>query len=83
MSPAAQTLPTPPLRFPLALPPAPGGMAEVAPGITWLRLALPFRLDHVNVYLVEDGLGVAVIDTGLGDAATQAAWEELLAGPLR
>ncbi len=83
MPPAAQTLPVPTLLFPLDLPPAPGGMAEVAPGITWLRLALPFRLDHVNVYLVEDGPGVAVIDTGLGNAATQAVWEDLLAGPLR
>ncbi len=63
--------------------PAPGGRVEVAPGITWLRLALPFRLDHVNIYLVEDGPGTAVIDTGLGDTATQAVWEKLLAGPLR
>jgi len=40
-----------------------------------LRLALPFRLDHVNVYLVEDGAGWAVIDTGIDDATTRAAWE--------
>ena len=57
-------------------------MNEVAPGILWLRLALPYRLDHVNVYLIEDGAGFAVLDTGLDDAPTRAAWEALLAGPL-
>jgi hypothetical protein len=45
------------------LPPAPGQTLEVAPGLHWLRLALPYRLDHVNVYLVEDNAGWAVIDT--------------------
>lgn len=73
----------PPLLFPFPAPPAVGEMTEVAPGVLWLRLALPFRLDHVNVYLLEDGPGWAVVDTGIGDAATQAAWEALLAGPLR
>ena len=53
-------------------------MIEVAPGILWLRLALPYRLDHVNVYLIEDGAGFAVLDTGLDDAPTRAAWEALL-----
>jgi glyoxylase-like metal-dependent hydrolase (beta-lactamase superfamily II) len=71
------------LKFPHPRPPAPGAAIEVAPGILWVRLALPYRLDHVNVYLIEDGEGFAVLDTGLDDAATRAAWEALLAGPLR
>ncbi len=58
-------------------------MIEVAPGILWLRLALPFQLNHVNIYLVEDGDGYAVVDTGLGNAATIARWEALLEGVLR
>ena len=49
----------------------------------WLRLPLPFRLDHVNVHLLEDGDGWAVLDTGIGDARTQEIWEAVLAGPLR
>jgi len=79
------TLPAlaPPLTFPFPTPPEAGQAIEVAPGIQWLKLALPFRLDHVNVYLVEDGPGCAVVDTGIGDDATQAIWEALLAGPLR
>lgn len=58
-------------------------MVTVAPGITWLRLGLPFRLDHVNVYLLEDGPGYALVDTGIGDELTRAVWEELLAGMLQ
>ena len=46
-------------------------------------MPLPFRLNHVNVYLIEDGDGWAVLDTGIGDESTRAAWETLLAGPLR
>ena len=72
-----------PLTFPHLAPPAPAAVIEVAPGVLWTRLALPFLLDHVNIYFIEDGDGWALIDTGLGDKATQAAWQALLDGPLR
>jgi glyoxylase-like metal-dependent hydrolase (beta-lactamase superfamily II) len=72
----------PSLTFPHPAPPQPGETIEVAPGLLWVRLALPYRLDHVNVYLIEDGDGFAVLDTGLDDAPTRAAWEALLAGAL-
>ena len=77
------TAPASDLRFPFPSPPDNGRMVALLPGVLWLRLALPFRLDHVNVYLLEDGPGHAVVDTGIGDAATRAVWEALLAGPLR
>lgn len=65
-------------------PHAPSGLAkiEVAPGILWLRLPLPYSLNHVNVYLIEDKDGWALVDAGLGDEATLALWGELLEGPL-
>ena len=63
-------------------PPEPGRPIEIAPGILWVRLALPFRLDHVNVYLIEDDAGWAVLDTGIDDVPTRATWEALLDGPL-
>jgi glyoxylase-like metal-dependent hydrolase (beta-lactamase superfamily II) len=63
--------------------PEPGRLVPVAPGIHWLRLPLPFRLDHVNVYLIEDGPGFALLDTGIDDAATRALWDALFDGPLR
>lgn len=66
------------LHFPHPDRPQVGDTTEVAPGILWLRLALPFRLDHVNVYLLEDGPGWAVVDTGIGDDGTRALWQALL-----
>ena len=74
--------PSPMLSFPIPVPPALGTPTLVAPGIHLVRLALPFRLDHVNVYLLDDGDGVVAFDTGIGNADTRAVWEALLAGPL-
>jgi glyoxylase-like metal-dependent hydrolase (beta-lactamase superfamily II) len=71
------------LEFPFPVPPKPIEMIEVAKGIFWLRLALPFRLDHVNIYLIEDGDGFALVDTGIDDPTTRESWEALLSGPLR
>jgi glyoxylase-like metal-dependent hydrolase (beta-lactamase superfamily II) len=70
------------LVFPVAEPPAPGKVIDIAPGILWARIPLPFRLDHINVYLIEDGDGWAVLDTGIGNDATRAIWEALASGPL-
>lgn len=70
------------LHFPKPTPPALGEPVEVAPGVLWLRLALPFQLNHINVYLIEDGAGWAILDTGINDARSRAWWEALLAGPL-
>lgn len=71
-----------PLVYPVSAPPPAGQLLEVAPGILWARVPLPFRLDHINVYLIEDGDGWAVLDTGIGNDATRALWETLAQGPL-
>ncbi len=71
-----------PLAFPFAAPPGPGEAFEAAPGVLWARIPLPFRLDHVNVYFLDDGDGWAVVDTGIDSPDARAAWEALLAGPL-
>ena len=54
----------------------------VAPGIEALRLPLPFALDHVNLWLLADGDGWVLVDSGFGDEDGCARWEDLLAGPL-
>ena len=66
------------LIFPRPVPPQPGEMVDIAPGIRWLRLALPFALDHVNIYLIDDGDGWAVVDTGVADVRTRTVWNALL-----
>ena len=50
-------------------PPAPGRATEIAEGVLWARLPLPFRPDHLNVYLLDDGDGWTLVDTGLDTAA--------------
>jgi glyoxylase-like metal-dependent hydrolase (beta-lactamase superfamily II) len=67
-------------EYPFAEPPAPGATAEVAPGVHWLRMALPFALDHINLWLLEDGDGFMIVDTGLGNSATRALWDRIFAG---
>jgi glyoxylase-like metal-dependent hydrolase (beta-lactamase superfamily II) len=69
--------------FPHGAPPAAGGTIEIVPGILWTQLKLPFRLNHVNIYFIDDGAGWALVDTGLGDSATLQAWQSLLDGLLR
>ncbi|MCC6196893.1 MAG: MBL fold metallo-hydrolase [Burkholderiales bacterium] len=63
------------LDYPLAAPPAPDGALAVAPGIRWLRMPLPFALDHINLWLLDEGDGFTLIDTGFGDTATRALWQ--------
>ena len=70
------------LGFPFPTAPEFGNVTEVAPGILWLRLPLPYRLDHVNIYLIEDGDGWTIVDAGISDEPSRAAWEAALAGPL-
>jgi glyoxylase-like metal-dependent hydrolase (beta-lactamase superfamily II) len=62
--------------------PEAGELIEVAPGIGWARLPVPGSLKHINVYALEDGAGVALVDTGLDIPPSRAAWEQLFAGPL-
>lgn len=71
------------IRYPWAAPPAAGEVIEVAPGILWTRIPLPMALDHVNVYLLDDGDFWTLVDTGLDSRKGRAVWASLLAGPLR
>lgn len=70
------------LRYPWDTPPARGEAIEVAPGVLWMRLPLPMKLDHVNVYALDDGDSWTVIDTGFDSEQSRQVWGDLLAGPL-
>jgi len=74
------------LHYPHAQPPAAGELVEVAPGVFWLRLPLPFQLDHINLWLLRDGEGWIIIDTGFPDDGVRAIWSNVLAsldGPVK
>jgi glyoxylase-like metal-dependent hydrolase (beta-lactamase superfamily II) len=64
--------------------PAPGQVLELAPGLLWLRMPLPFALDHINLWLLRDEdeqgrAGWAAVDCGIDNPPTRAAWEQVLA----
>ncbi|WP_395341163.1 MBL fold metallo-hydrolase [Ningiella sp. W23] len=60
----------------LALP-STGQLREVDADIFWLRMPLPFDLDHINLYLIKDGDGYAAIDTGIGTNTTELIWDQI------
>ncbi|MFN3415060.1 MAG: MBL fold metallo-hydrolase [Caldimonas sp.] len=70
------------LEYPLGdcLPP-PGTSLEVAPGLRWVRMGLPFALDHINLWLLRDRLdgreGWTLVDCGIANDATRQAWEQV------
>ncbi len=70
------------LRYPWENHPGPDQVVEVMPGVLWARLKLPFRLNHVNIYLLADGEGWTMVDSGFGNEESIAAWTALFEGPL-
>jgi glyoxylase-like metal-dependent hydrolase (beta-lactamase superfamily II) len=73
-SPAADSRP---LEFPLGIPPEAGTTLEVAPGVHWIRMPLPFQLDHINLWLLEEKDSWTIVDCGLSDARTLVLWEQV------
>ncbi len=67
------------LTYPFQSPPAPGSALEVAPGLLWLRMPLPFALDHINLWLVKETTGWSAIDTGFSNEPTRSLWQECFA----
>ena len=65
---------TDPLWYPFDQAPEPGQRREVAPGVHWLNFPLPFALDHINLWLLEDGDGWTLVDTGFSSRHTQEIW---------
>ena len=67
------------LEYPFEPPAADGSVVEVAPGILWLRQPMPMSLDHINVYLLRDGAGWVLVDTGLNTDRSRELWAEIVA----
>ena len=55
----------PRLRYAVPSAIAPATTLEIAPGVTWLRMPMPIDLNHINLWLLEDGAGFTLVDTGL------------------
>ncbi|MDR3497878.1 MAG: MBL fold metallo-hydrolase [Parvibaculum sp.] len=71
------------LRYPLGRIPAPAEMMEAAPGIYWVRMPLPFQLNHINLWLIEEEKGWTLVDTGVATDEVKALWREIFATGLK
>ncbi len=49
----------------------------MGPGLRWGRLPVPGSLRHINIWLLEDGDGHCLVDTGLDNLETSEAWDAL------
>lgn len=66
------------LNYPFAEDvPATGTVKEVGPGIYWVRMPLPFSLKWINLWLIDDGPGWTIVDTGMPLEDTRRAWREI------
>jgi glyoxylase-like metal-dependent hydrolase (beta-lactamase superfamily II) len=66
------------LIYPFEGPPARGHTLEVAPGVHWIRMPLPYALDHINLWALDDGEGWAVVDTGTRTDETGEVWRAVM-----
>ena len=62
--------------------PEAGSIISIADGVGWARLPVPGSLNHINVWILDDGDGIAIVDTGLKIAPAKEAWNLLFAGPI-
>lgn len=57
----------------------PGTAMPVADGLRWIRMPLPFALDHINLWLLRDQIdgrdGWTVVDCGVARPEVQDLWE--------
>jgi glyoxylase-like metal-dependent hydrolase (beta-lactamase superfamily II) len=65
-----------------------GSTLEIAPGVRWVRMLLPFALDHIHLWLLRDRdadgrEGWAIVDCGITNDATREAWEQVFATELQ
>lgn len=67
------------LDYPFTELPA-GGIAQtIAPGVHWIRMPLPFALDHINLWLLDDDDHVVIVDAGYGLDQVMIHWNDILA----
>ena len=59
-----------------------GSLRQLADDLFWARFDLPFRLNHINLYILATAEGWVLIDTGLNNEITAQHWQALLKGPL-
>jgi glyoxylase-like metal-dependent hydrolase (beta-lactamase superfamily II) len=63
-----------------------GKTIEIATGVKWIRMALPFALNHINLWLLRDEIngvaGWSVVDCCIHRDESKAQWEQIFANEL-
>lgn len=66
--------------------PATGELMTLAPGLHWVRMPMPFALNHINLWLLDDEhhgqAAWTAIDAGVATPEIREAWQALWQGPL-
>ncbi|MBL8545501.1 MAG: MBL fold metallo-hydrolase [Hyphomonadaceae bacterium] len=73
----------PKLEYPLGDRPDPGVAREIAAGVYWISMPLPFALQWINLWLIEDGDGWTIVDTGMGMEQTREYWRQIFEATLK
>ena len=68
-------------RLPFTAPDT-GQLTKITDDLYWARFALPFRLNHINLYILDTQKGWVIIDSGINTPPTADHWHALLSGPL-
>jgi len=66
------------VRYEFESRPEGGETMPVIDGVVWLRMPLPFVLGHINLWLLQDGDGWSIVDTGVDTEESEAVWERTL-----
>lgn len=64
------------IQYEFEVRPEAGETLRVADGLHWLRMPLPYALNHINLWLIEDDAGWIVVDTGVATRASKDVWIE-------
>ncbi|MEO5671654.1 MAG: MBL fold metallo-hydrolase [Ramlibacter sp.] len=60
---------------------APGDGSGLTPAVKWIRMALPFQLNHINLWLLRDEIdgraGWTVVDCCISRDESKAQWERI------
>lgn len=75
------------LHYPLdKAQPQPGQLMGIRPGLHWLRMPMPFALNHINLWALDDEqdgqAGWTIVDAGVATEPIREAWQALWAGEL-
>lgn len=66
--------------------PQPGHAMAIGDGVRWIRMPLPFMLDHINLWLLRDEIdgrqGWTVVDCGVARDEVKVLWEEIFKNAL-